>query len=224
LTGIDGDGLFGLWEWERAASVLARRVRPTARDVLRVGFAFSPRPVRRKRLAARYRLDLPWLKPDVLAAVNQAFCEWCAEEPFRWDSRTCWWAQGRYLRLTAQSFELLGEQAGAAVAHPFLDSGFISTLAHRGGWSGFGDRTRTMHALVGGLLPKKILARRGKATFTEAFWGIDSRALTGRWQGGGIPSGFVDEGALRETWSSANPNGLTDLLLQALWLATRPVS
>src|SRR5262249_26591692 len=98
---------------------------------------------------------------------------------------------------------------------------FISTLARRGGWSGFGDRTRTTQALVGGLLPERILARRGKATFDEAFWGPYSRALTERWQGGGIPSEFVDESALRETWSAAVPKGLTDLLLQALWLSSR---
>jgi hypothetical protein len=172
------------------------------------------------RLRLKHRLDLPWLKPDALAAVNEVFFERDAREPFRWDRRVRWWARGRYLRIMTQSYELLAEQAGAGIAHPLLDGTFVSALARRGGWLGFGDRTETMRVLVGSLLPEDVLARGGKATFDGAFWGRYSRALIDGWQGGGVPGDLVDEDSLRRTWR-AEPHGLSGLLLQALWLARR---
>lgn len=222
LTGVGGDTLLDLWRWERAASVLVRRVRPEARDVLRIGLAFAPRPLRKRRLQAKHRLDLRWLRPGALRAVNDVFFEHDADEPFRWDRRVRWWATGRSLPALCQSFQLLADDAGARLAHPLLDGRFTAALARRGGRFGFGDRTETMRALFGSLLPAEVLARSDKASFDGAVWCRYSRALIDDWQGGGVPADLVDEHALRETWRDAEPHALSSSLLQALWLAASP--
>src|SRR5262249_39115635 len=46
MTGVGGDEAFVPSSWSRQLAVLSGRVRPHARDVLRVGFALSPLPLK----------------------------------------------------------------------------------------------------------------------------------------------------------------------------------
>ena len=80
-----------------------------------------------------------------------------------------------------------------------------------------------MDALFGDLLPHDILARRGKATFTDAFLASDSRRFALAWDGvSGIDPEVVDGEILRAVWTAPNPHFGSAMLLQTAWLATHP--
>ena len=221
LTGIEGDSLFGSWRWDRAVSVLGLRTRPVFRDFFRLGLALAPRRVKKWRMAAKHPLDLPWLKPAALQEACNSYFQWLADEPLRWDLRTRAWTQEKYLAFKIQSYDLIANQAGTMISHPFLDPHFVAALAHRGGRLGFGDRTETMRAVFGDLLPTEVIERRDKASFGAPFLGDHSRALMAQWEGGFVPADLVDEDALRTLWRSEDPaRGLTDLLIQSVWVGS----
>ena len=220
LTGFDGDSLLRTWRWERAASVLAGRVRPAPRDALRIGLALAPGAIRARRLRRKEAQDLPWLLPEAREAVVRASLAEAAAEPFAWDKRVRWLTRRRYLAVTLESSALLAKQAGAAVASLFLDPPFLASLARAGGTLGFGDLRRLLREQFGLLLPDEIVSRPGKAGFDDVFWGPHSRRLITRWAGKPVPIARIDPSGLHETWSQARPHALSGSALQALWLAS----
>jgi hypothetical protein len=220
LTGDGGDELFRMWRWERTTSVLARRVRPALRDVLRVGGAAAPIRVRALALRRIAPLELPWLRPDAAEAVRQAFYSGLAAEPFRWDERTRWRARQRDLTVALEGFDLIAKGTGAAIAHPLLDPGFLATLARAGGSLGFGGVADVMRAHFRSLLPRELIARTGKMYFGDVYWGPRSREFMRTWDTEPVPIEFVDGRALLETWRAGKLLGATTVL-QALWLAHR---
>jgi hypothetical protein len=219
LTGLDGDGLLGAWRWKRPQSVLARRTSPRPRDVLRVGLALAPAPVRR---AAMRRQGLPpvsWLRPTAQRAFARHWVEASAAEPRRWDDRMAWYGKRRYLHLARHSLALLAADEGCEVRHPLSDPRFVAALARDGGTSGWGDRTETMAALFGDLLPRALIERRRKAEFGRAFWQREARRFAETWDGSGVDDSMVDGDRLRQAWAAENPvfASITPLLLA--WLA-----
>jgi hypothetical protein len=62
--------------------------------------------------------------------------------------------------------------------------------------------------------------RRTKASFDEAFWNADARAVAAEWTGEGVDPELVDVAALRELWGAPEPDARTFTLLQAVWLAS----
>jgi asparagine synthase (glutamine-hydrolysing) len=219
LTGIDGDGLFGSWPWWRAAAVLAGKTAPQPRDLLRVGHALAPASLRRRYSTRRHaQREAPtWLTAPAQLAFARAVTTF-SEEPLRWSSHVEAFARRRELAVGSASLSLLADDADALIVHPFLDRAFLSSLKRAGGTSGWGDRTATMTALFGGLLPSSALTRTTKAIFGEVFWSEPSREFARSWDGRGVDTDLVDVEALRAEWLSPSPDGRTGLLLQSAWL------
>ncbi len=219
VTGIDGDGLFGQWPWGRAVAVMAGRARPEARDVLRVAHALAPRQLRRFTWERRFEVsDTPsWLQTSVHRTWRRAMYDQ-SERPLRWSSHVEAYARKRGLALRSASLRLLGDDADALVVHPFLDRRFLASLRRLGGAVGWGDRTSTLAALFGGLLPASVITRTTKALFGEVTWSEASREFARAWDGSGVDSGLVDAQALKAEWLSPWPDARTGLLLQSAWV------
>lgn len=219
ITGIGGDEALGVQRWARAASVLAGRVRPRPRDVLSVGLAAAPTPVRRAVLARRDTpIFLPWLRPKAQQEVWSRWIATVASQPLRWQGRFAWYRRLRYIRLGLESLDLLARDHRTHVYHPFVDAGFSAAIAALPRDDRFLGRTAAMRELFGDLLPQEVTARRTKSNYDFAFWSEHSRRLVESWDGNTIDPELVDPEILRDEWSKRNPDSRTYLLLQTVAL------
>ena len=221
-TGIEGDGLFG-WRWARVAGLLARRTHPVPRDVLRVGLALAPEPVRVRKERTREPHGIGWLLPPARRVIDAAVYHERATEPRRWDKQVSLWARSRYLSFLRESLGTLADDEDVLLIHPLLDGRFLASLAAAGGRFGFGERTSAFRELFGTVLPGDLVARTSKAFFIEPFWGRHSRRFVQEWRGGDLPGGLINEEALREEWLSAIPHFASSVPLQQAWLASSTV-
>ena len=221
LTGLDGDGLFGGWRWQRARTAIERSKRLEPRDAVRVALAKAPQPVKAAVLTARRPFHADWLRPQARLRLRVQLAQAAAGEPNRWDERVAWYAGRRYLALGVHSLALLASDAGAQVVHPLLDPEFLAALAARGGSVGFGTRRQAMRELFADVLPPALLERRTKAEFGGALWGPRAREFGANWDGSGLDSSLIDPDRLQHTWARPNPPLAAATLLQAAWLATR---
>lgn len=218
LTGIDGDGLLNGGESARVWAVLTGRARPRPRDLLRVLKAAAPRAVRRAWFRRRSAAEIGWLTPAAREELAALWAEQRASQPARWDRRVAWLARQREQVVFSQALDLVARDYDVEVFHPFLEPRFLAAIAQSGGWSGFGDRTRAMQRLFGGLLPPALISRSDKADFTAAIWNGQTRAFMSGWQGRPPNGLLVDEAGLRSAW--AEPDARSGLLLQAAWLSS----
>jgi asparagine synthase (glutamine-hydrolysing) len=221
LTGIGGDEAFSASQWQRTAALAARRARPEPRDVLRVGLALAPVPVRRTviRLRLGEGLGFGWLRPEARETLRRALAEEAAHEPLRWRDRMAWLAGLRYVEVGTASLGRLAADADVVLAHPFRDRGFFAALAALAPEERFYGRTEGLRAVFGGLVPDDVLTRRTKASFDGAFWSRHARAFAAAWDGSGADPDLVDVDALRLEWRADRPDARTLTLLQAAWLA-----
>ncbi len=218
LSGFGGDELFATWRWRKHADVLARRRRPAALDPLRLGYAASPGALRawRERRTARLA-ELVWLRPEAMDSAMRLEGDARAEQPRTWSRWVGWFARRRSVCAPQWSLSLLAADAGAELLHPLLDPGFLAALARTGGRLGFGDRTRAMRAIFGGLLPEEVLTRATKARYSEVLWGRGTRDFAERWSGSSY-DGLVDADVLRREWLKPRPHEDSAMLLHAAWL------
>jgi hypothetical protein len=221
LTGLDGDGLFRGWRWQRARIALSGRARAEPRDALRILLAAAPPPVRAAAIVGRLRTHVSWLRPAANRQLRETLALDAGREPNRWDARVGWYAGRRYLQLGVHSLGLLAEPHHVRVIHPFLDAGFLSTLAARGGRAGYGTRSQAMSTLFGDLLPSAVLQRRTKGEFGAALWSERARRFAADWDGQGLDLELLDPEALAHAWRATNPPLAAATLLQAAWLATQ---
>lgn len=218
LTGIDGDGLFSAWRWQRVQAVLARRERPVARDALRLALALAPDLARATAFALRQPMHVSWLRPRARRKFARGIARELAGEPRSWPGRVAWFARRRYLRLGIESLALLAEDEDVDVHHPLADPIFLSALATHGGPAGYGERRDAARALFGDLLPREAVERWTKAEFGRALWGPQARGFVREWDGNGIDHRLVDADLLRATWSKPNPPLGAATVLQHAWL------
>lgn len=220
LTGVGGDQIFATWRWRSFADLLARRRRPTPRDLLRLGYLVSPRPLRRgwERRQQR-RKPLAWLRPDAGRAVESSIARERAAEPARWTEWVGWRTRRRELAAVCWSFRLLADDLDVLVLHPLIDPGFLSTVARIGGRLGLGERTAAMQLLFDQVLPEELITRRTKAKFDEALWRTHTRAFVDSWDGAGVDEELVDPVALAEEWRAPSPSARSAMLLQSAWLS-----
>jgi asparagine synthase (glutamine-hydrolysing) len=219
VTGWDGDGLFGDWQYARAAAILRGRLRPERRDVLRLLKALAPTVLRREWLRRRAP-SFPWLRAKAQAQLDAAWAAELASEPARWDRRVAWHASRRAVRGVMETAGRLAAASRTRVFHPMLDPLFLSSLAQAGKRTGVGDRTEAMRAIFTELLPDDLLRRESKADFTLTYWGPHAREFARGWNGEGVPDDLIDLAGLRSAWLAPVPHHASAALLQQAWLAS----
>lgn len=218
LTGCFGDSVFHSGWWARAWDVLARRVRPQPRDVLRIGLLVMPRPIKRAVLRPRVPLYMPWLRPRWQEELRRA-AAWILADPPRWETRVRGLAAARFVELQDGTWRALAGDAGCVMTHPLIDARFLVALGRAGGTTGFGDRTAVLRALFSDVLPPAVISRPTKADFGQVYWGEESRRFAREWDGQGLDPDLVDPEALRWTWLHPTPPDECSVPLQAAWLA-----
>jgi asparagine synthetase B (glutamine-hydrolysing) len=220
LTGVGGDEVLSRSRWERAAAVMTGQVMPEPRDVLRVGFAVSPRPVRARALRKRIPAGFPWLRERACREVTAAWAAEAAAEPIRWKARFRWLRGIRYRKASMSSLALVAADSDVRIVHPLSDVQFSAALARLPRGRRFADRNHAMQLLFSDVLPSEILLRRTKAWFDGAFFNQHSGRLVESWNGEAVDPELVDSRELRAVWTSPQPDGRTFTLLQAVWLAS----
>jgi asparagine synthetase B (glutamine-hydrolysing) len=221
VTGLDGDSLFGGWYWGRAVRVLAGRLRPRPRDVLRVAHLLAPAPVRRAARGHRAGSHLrpPWLSAAAVPEFRRLRA--ASVQPRRSDRYVGSLLASRHFQLMRRQLDLISSPAEVTMEHPFLDPAVLAAYATWSGRLGRGTRTDVMRALFGDLLSAEALSRSGKARFGDVYLASHTREFGATWDGSGIDPELVDADALRAV--IARPNGETrhGVLVQWLWWATR---
>jgi asparagine synthetase B (glutamine-hydrolysing) len=221
LTGVGGDEVFRPTRFAHAAAVLAGEMRPRARDVLRVGLALAPRPVRRAVMRRRDPGPGPasWLRYHARETVAAAFADHMASEPMRWGDKLRWWWRLRFLQMFFSHARLLAADVDVRIEQPLADPAFLAALGRQARLLRFADRTTAMRLLFADRLPDELCARPTKAMFGQPFWNRHSREFAARAADEGLDAELVDGEGLRALWSSGEVNVRTFLLLQAAWLA-----
>lgn len=224
LTGDGGDLAFEPASWAvRPLAVLGRQVRPTPRDVLRLGFALSPPFLRLAALRRRERqpVPCPWLQPDALRAIDEAWRSDVAHEPLRLDAKVDWGWRLRPVQMALETFALLAAEADVKLVHPFNTPRFLASISRAASAFRFADRTRAMRWLFSDLLPDEISARSTKAGFRDVFWNRHSAEFADDWDGEGADPELVKVDVLRALWRSAEAREhfRSCTQLQAAWLA-----
>lgn len=215
LTGIGGDQLFGLWRWSHAADVLARRVRATPADALRVGLAWSPETVRRRIAARRAEpTGRSWLRAEYDGALGRMLAADAASEPPSWPGRVDWQLRRRFLHMGIASIERIAGDHDCLLAHPLVDPSVAQSVAAAGGRHGFSNRAQALAALFPALRPAALAARRGKVGFDGVFSREPSRLAAAAWDGSGVDDAIIDAEALRELWAQRIPIRSAMLLQQ----------
>ncbi len=153
LTGAGGDDVFGGWPWYSLSDALARRRRPRLRDWRQAVHALAPSWLRREYLRRRRALLLPWLRGDLRREVAERTASDLSARPRSWNRRLDWLARSRLWRATAWSAAQLGADQGVLIGSPLIDPAYMRAVGREGGRAGWGDRTATMGALFGDLLP-----------------------------------------------------------------------
>ena len=217
VVGQGGDLMFLGWHWQRVADIVARRQRPERRDLLRLGFAAAPRPLRMRSLR-RHNWTLHWLRPAALEAWRAAMYGEEATAPMRWSAWTWWAAQRRSQAMTLWSLRRFAADHGVTVHAPFVDRTFVHALGRLRPVTGPGDRTAIMRAIFGGYLPEASITRQSKASFENVFWTQHARAFAAEWDGTGVDPDLVDPEALKRELTNPDPLAATYLQAQQLWL------
>lgn len=220
VSGVGGDAvlasglddLMGQPRWRTAPRRLVRR-----------GYRTLPSEARRPYVERRLRREAPWLRRAALEALVPALLD-APSEPRALDARLGHVRRLRSMVLTLHGLNLISGDQRTAFVNPYLDLGFLSSLARFLGPRGVGGRTAVMRALFGDLLPEAVLARPTKATFGEAFCGPYTRELVATWNGEGLDPKLVDPAELRGFWGDGTQIRrllMTAILIQAVWLSTQ---
>jgi asparagine synthetase B (glutamine-hydrolysing) len=220
LTGVGGDELFGAVEHDRAVALIARRVRPEPRDLLRLGFMFAPPIIRRAVLARRRPLALPWLRVEAQRRLTEVLAAWAADLPRTLAGRLTWVWRSRYLGVLTAALESAAADEDVLLRHPLLAGELWAEVGRVAQPAGFAGRTDGMRRLFGTVLPDEVCSRAGKARFDAAFWTARARAYAASWDGARVPAEWVDQQALAAHWRAAEPLANSFTLLQASWLAS----
>jgi asparagine synthase len=218
VTGEGGDEAFGLWPYGRLWSSVRHHQVPRQSDLRALALGCAPKSLRRWRLRTTQPPYQQWLRPEAFRLEAEAQASDQADEPLRWDHYQLVSRRRRSMDLGVRTFEQLCILEDARFVAPFVNEGFLSSLAVWGGYLGRGDRTEVMTALFSDVLPGALLSRTSKATFGGVFWGPASRKFAEEWDGSGLSADLVDVDALRQAWLATVPVFGSALPLHAAWL------
>ena len=222
VTGFGGDELGRSLQAARAEQILSSRKLNRRSDLLVVGLAVSPRPVRAVVHRRRARADMgevPWLTEEGQRQLVRAHGASEASVPLGWEAKLRRWIwPGRYFRRCVQSLDALGSAQDVDVVHPFVDRRVLDALGRAGGFRGLGSRTELMRDVFGEVLPVEIIERSTKGSFTGPLWTDTSMRFARAWSGEGVDRDLVDPDALRRHWAGDVRNLVSTTLLQSAWL------
>jgi hypothetical protein len=224
VTGFGGDELGLNLAAARAERMLAERRIRHWRDLLVVGFALSPKPLRgavyRHRAPVDYLSQVTWLTGEGRQRVARAYGRSQVGFPLGWEAklRHGLWSL-RLLRIAIESYRVLAAYDRVRFVHPYLDGRVLDALARVGGFRGLGEsREDLMRYLFDEIVPNELIERKTKATFHGALWTDTAARFAQEWSGGGLDRSLVDAEALRRHWSGSFPTAQSATLLQAAWL------
>jgi asparagine synthetase B (glutamine-hydrolysing) len=224
LTGHGGDQVLHPGPHAHLARVLALRERPVPRDAARLLLAAAPARLRelRRRPDADV-VDCPWLRAEAVDAVRRAYVRDQAAEPIARARWVRWMWQLRANQVNLGSMELLARDSAAQIVHPFFDPTFLAVFAETTRRRPVRNRSTAMIDLFGDLLPREVCERRGKATFSAAFWSRHSREFARTITADDVDSEIVDGERAVAFWngpeSETGAAARSGSLLQSCWLA-----
>lgn len=223
LTGVGGDELFTRLARRLAARFLYERQLPRVRELRRLAFELSPRPVRTAVDIWReqYFDQFHWIRAPQRRELGRAWADWENRGPLRNDrSLHEWWWRSRMLQCGRASMGALASDFDVHIAHPLAEPGVLRAFAHAGGALGVGGGSRTLGVkeLLADLLPRETLERRDKTTFDGAFWHDHAHAFVAQWDGSGVNTEHVDVDALRAEWSKEFAYPQSFIQVQRAWL------
>lgn len=220
LTGEGGDAVLGTRRGTALALVRRRRI---SREVaLATLDSLLPRPVQRLRTRALLTNahQARWLKPEALAEHARRASADSAAEPLLYPASTWFITRMRSFSTIRHNHAAIAAGYGLRASDPLLDHGFLASLAHAGGRLGYPSRTVAMRSLFSDVLPREVLIRSTKASFSMAHASDRTRDFARTWDGSGVDSTLVDSERLRQVWLSDQPTMTSGLLLQSAWLAS----
>lgn len=216
VTGNGGDEVFSALIRRDVPRSSVFRSYPVHRALMHVGVSLLPAPIR-IRLSFRRGLRLSWLTPEARREVQRRFIE---------RSRTSSgggildsFNTSRYLELARGIFSALARDADVQLVDPFLHPGFFRVVTAQAPSSGFETRGAGLEFFFGELVPKAVTGRKTKASFTEVFWGPESRRFAEGWDGAGLDRSMINAEELRREWLKARPDFRSTTPLQAAWHA-----
>lgn len=221
MTGEGGDDLLRA---RRGAPFLEIRSRPAAAlhpGVARgVAAAGMPRAMRRARWERRMEaeLELPWVRRGARRELVARIAGDLADEPVSWRRALTRYGRNRGDWLLARNSQLLANTYDVACVDPLLHPAVVDAVGEHFAPFGVRSRTEALRALVGDLLPDRMVSRTTKASFNRSYLTDEGRAFARAWSGRGVDPDLVDPEALRDEWCSPFPSGLSFALLQAAWL------
>ena len=217
LTGEGGDESFGGWQFRAALHPAEWGPRSAAKAAAATAFAHGPSAMRRwyRRRGQPY----PWLTGAGRAAAESALDESTEIEPVAWRRYLAWSFARRAWHLAQHTFDVVGDASDCRIAHPLAEPSLLGSLASNWSRRGPGDRTDVMEAVVGDLLPSRIVERDDKAILASVFIGERATAFIEQWDGSGVDAEWVDANALREVWRRRYPYVGSFNLLHQAWLA-----
>jgi asparagine synthase (glutamine-hydrolysing) len=217
LTGIGGDEVFQLSERNRLGAVLTGRERPRRRHA-RAGAAALLPVAARRRYYQRSMPELPWLSRDAREEIKREMAEDYACQPI-WNAPDLlddFWTSRRRIALTA-TLDAYAASCSTVIAHPFQHPEFLRAVARSRPRVGWLSRDEAMRDLFGDVLPKALLVRRSKASFSHPFFSTFSRDFLETWSGQGVDRSLVDADKLLDTWRAPVVSAKSYSLLQAAW-------
>ncbi len=222
VTGFGGDELANSSVSARAERLLTTWQRPRLSNALIVGLALSPTSLRRlvhRRRAGAELGSQPWLTDAGHRAIAKELGEDEARLPLGWEAKIRRWIwRDRYFRICVESFATMGKPYDVALVHPFYEETVLDAIAAAGGFRGLGNRTQLMASLFGELLPRELISRHTKASFTDPLWTRTARRFAAQWTDDPILEGIVDDMALKSHWLLERRNLLSTTLLQVAWM------
>ena len=216
LTGVGGDEMLEANSNRELAAMLRGRRLPS-QVLLRqlIKRYFLPERVRSQIRRDHERL-FPWLVPEARHDLIEQIVDWL-EKDYLWADKqlTSLTYRMRYIHRAKTDMARLGADYEVDVVHPYLDPGFVGSIAARIGRVGPESRTEVMESVYGDLLPPELLRRGTKASFDGVFWTSLAQESSQSLPVDLLPD-LVDRAALLEFWRSDQPKGATYLMAKHL--------